>query len=240
MRRVKDVLICLLLITGTWALIEISRTARAVTRATDGLSDLALSASTTLEDIRDSAAEFRGYNKAMAAQLSDSKTQRGIGLLLRSGDDLARLIKRSNVVLEGLNDAIRITSASINERLVEHAILAIDRTSDSVNDKALAELERTLKASTSAIGDMATAIKDSSVRMDRTWDDIQGSVKGIEERIRDPRFDLIIGNINEATAHANASLMHIETKTKELIKPVSWIWRGIKSGIVVVGRIFIP
>lgn len=240
MRKVKDVLICLLLLTSIFTLVEAILAIRAVTRASDGVSFVATSMTTTLEDIRSAAAQFSQYNAAMAAQLSDPKTQRGIGLLLRSGDDLARLIKKANVVLEGLNDAIRTTSTNVNERLVEHAILAIDRTSDSVNDKALAELERTLKASTAAIGDTANAIKNTSVRLDDTWQGIQGSVRGIEERIRDPRFNLIIGNINEATAHANTSLMHIEMKTKELTKPVAWIWRGLKSGAVIVGRIFVP
>ena len=233
MRRVREVLICLLLIASIITLTEMALAIRQ-------FSLVATSAKETLLEVQSIAAAIREYHATLVGQLLDPKTQRGIGLLLRSGDDLARLIKRSNIVLEGLNDAIRTTSTNINARLVEHAILAIDRTSDSVNDKALAELERTLKASTAAIGDTANAIKDTSVRLDSTWKDVQGSVRGIEERIRDPRFDLIIGNINEATAHANASLMHIEMKTKELTRPVSWIWRGLKSGAVIIGRVFVP
>ena len=87
--------------------------------------------SITLE-ARDSLREWKSYTSELRAQANDPQVKRGIGLLLRSGDDLARIVKKANVVLEDLSDAIRTTSAHLNERTLPGLDLAINRTADKL------------------------------------------------------------------------------------------------------------
>lgn len=192
------------------------------------------------QEARDSLREWRTYTSELRAQANDPQVKRGIGLLLRSGDDLARTIKKANVVLEDLSDAIRDTSAHLNERTLPGLDLAINRTADQIHDSTLPEIARTLQAATSATESARDAIQTSSSELALSLVGVRRSVEGIEARINDPHVDAIMTNIDAATARASESLFHVEQATKRLTRPIHWFWRGLKSGAVVVGRIFIP
>lgn len=192
------------------------------------------------QEARDSLREWKTYTAELRAQANDPQIRRGIGLLLRSGDDLARTIKKANVVLETLNDAIRDTSAAINGRTLPGLDLAISRTADQIHDSTLPEIARTLQAATSATESARDAIKDTSVEINKSVITFQKSIESINIRINDSRIDSIVSNIESATNNGNKTLQHIEKKTSQLVKPIHWFWRGLKSGIVIIGRIFVP
>lgn len=192
------------------------------------------------QEARDGLREWKAYTAELRAQANDPQVRRGIGLLLRSGDDLARTVKKANVVLEDLSNAIRDTSAAINERTLPGLDLAISRTADQIHDSTLPEIARTLQAATAATESARDAIQSSSSELALSLVGVRRSVESIEARINDPHVDNILTNIDAATARASESLFHVEQATKRLTRPVHWFWRGLKSGAVVVGRVFVP
>lgn len=191
-------------------------------------------------ELTDSIYEWRAYTAKLEFQLDDPQVKRGMGLLLRSGDDLARTIKRANVTLENLNDAIRDTSSNLNDRLIPAALLAIDRTASTVNDQTLPDVDRALQSTARAAEAARDAIRDTSSEISASMVGVRKAIEGIEARVNDPRFDSILMNVDAAAGHANASLDAVEKKTKQMIKPVHWIWRGIREAAVVTGRVLIP
>lgn len=99
----REALVRLLLLSGSAACATLGW---AGVEAVASLRDLREQTGRVAARIDGMAASAEVYQAQLIHQLNDPRTQRGIGLLLRSGDDMARVVKRSAVVLERLDGAV--------------------------------------------------------------------------------------------------------------------------------------
>lgn len=166
------------------------------------------------------------YLEKQQAKFENDKTQESIGLLLRSGNDINQGIKAINETVRELRLAIRETSENINKNAIPSFTNAVELTARNLNETTIPEINKAIELFTQ---DSHSVLHESQL-----------AIEAMRFRVEDKKFDEIIENIEQATAHANESLYHVEVTTKRLTKPVHWFWRGVKTTVVVVGRIFVP
>jgi len=183
--------------------------------------------------------KWQEYSELLKAQADDPQGKRGVGLLLRSGDDLARTIKKANVTIDNLNIAITETRES-TRKVLTSADVAISNADQRINSELLPAATMAIMQTVEAVNEVSDSIKPITDQIIENLTASRRAIEALEARVKDPQYDAIIRNISAATASASETLFHVERKTKELTRPISWIWRGVRGAAVVAGRVLIP
>lgn len=234
---IKDIAMVALLVSATALSVEgylLVREARsAVKIINDGARQI-------IRDAGESMKTWKDYNISLSKQINDPQVQRGFGLLMRSGDDIAATVKKANNTLEGLNDAIRITSDNLNSRLLPGALLAINRTSDSINGQVIPQLVEVEAETARTIAGTRDQLDSIRLELLGSLGAVRVGIDRLNERISDPSVSSSMDSIASATRSIDRSAHLLETKAAQLAKPARWLWRVAREAIVIGGRIVIP
>lgn len=227
---VKQVLQCLLLAilcaVGVKAYLSIHPAQYAITRA-------GLQAEQALVETMAAVAEWKEYSRAARVQFDDPQVRRGVGLLLRSGDDLARTVKKVNGLLDDTRDAIRNTSDNINNRLVPSALVAIDRASGDIHS-TLAESDLTLRTTTLVVERVSASAEILTHQVNETLSASKRAIEALEARTTSSQLTATMFHVQQA-AEASADTAR---RVEKLTRPLAWIGGGVKKIGRCLRRIF--
>jgi methyl-accepting chemotaxis protein len=120
MERLKHILILFLCASLIWASLELGWTIRSFRQHTVPILQ---DGRTAANAVSRAAVAWQLTADRQRQQVEDPQVQRSIGLLLRTGDDLARAIKKFNLTLDTVN---RVTLPELNETVVSFRGLVLE------------------------------------------------------------------------------------------------------------------
>jgi methyl-accepting chemotaxis protein len=221
MNSVKQALHCLLLTIlcaiGVKAYLTIGPAQEAIIRAS-------LQAEQALMETRAAVAEWKEYSRAARVQFDDPQVRRGVGLLLRSGDDLARTVKKANVLLDDTRDAIRDTSENINSRLVPAALVAIEEVSGDIHN-TLDNTDRALEATIDAVEQISVHGELLTQEVNENLAASKRAIEALEARTTSPQLTATMFHVQQAAEDSALTARRVE----KLTRPLAWIGGGLKK-----------
>ncbi len=166
---------------------------------------------------------WREYSNSLKAQLEDKEVQRSIGLFLRSGDDLGRTIKKANVTLDVLQNAIRDTSDHFNGRLVPTVLVALDRASGDLR-KTLDNTDRVLESTADAVNQLSMQGNSLTREVNENLSVSKRAIEALEARANSPEVDATMYHVAKAAESSAATARRVE----KLTRPLAWIGSGVR------------
>lgn len=227
--KIKDVsisILCILLSVFAIKLISI----------TDKLSDyLDITYMTTQTAIN----EWVSYSHQLNVLISSPKTQQSIGMFLRSGDDINRLIKRANITLDNTNGLIANLDVSLNQKFIPENTKLIAKTNENLSLIA-SDMRMYLDETNDQIVLTSTNVQNVLLDSQKTIVASRDAINNISNAITDPQIKSIVNNIDKTTELAVQSMKHVEEKTYQLVKPVNIFYRVLKEVGIFAWRMFKP
>lgn len=161
------------------------------------------SASKALEQ---SAKAVQQVSEAQNKLLVDPETQKGIAVLLRQADDVARTVKKVNIILDKVNSDIL---PSANKTLVA--------TTNTINQAGatLVQTEKSIRILT-AKGEI---ILDSS----------NTSIIALQAILGHPRMQSIVDNLANTTEQSTEVLRNLDISAKEVNRAIPELLESVKS-----------
>lgn len=180
------------------------------------------------KDFQNETADLLKMKQQMIDFLSTKQTQRSLGLLVRSGDDINAMIKRMNYTLDNLDTLITRTDTNLNQNIFPNVNKAIDNTSASVQ-KTLKDLEepiqnanKLIQSATKAVDKFSKDTTDLAEAWIEASNTINTAVSDINAMVPKDSVSNIIRNLEYVTKRFG----DIEDATyAKLIKVKNWMSR---------------
>ena len=160
-------------------------------------------------------------------QADDREIQRSIGLLARSGDDLARMFKRTNGILFDLGISINQLGGLITQTekatagVTESATKLIGNADRELSESiypqievALQQMKTTSEGITKLTG-MATETAEAVTKL----------AESTQARVADPEIEKTIENLERASLASAETAERVESITR----PIRWVGIGFKK-----------
>lgn len=149
-------------------------------------------------EAKDAARAFKTVADLQAAQLTDPKTQRSLGLLLRTGDDLSRTVMKVNSALDKTNQALATVNTETLPRVnqtLDGANALILKCSDGVTlvlsdtDETIKQIRQLLqspeiKQALQGFADTATHTSGIAQNVEFTSGDLRSALPALLEQIK--------------------------------------------------------
>ena len=165
-----------------------------------------------------SAQSFQQVSESQRKLLESDSTQRSIGLLLRTGDDLNRTVKKLNVAIDGFNESLRLVNSETLPKInttIDNTNTLIFQCSDGIriiinsSDSTIQELKFLLQSEQvkAALQGMA----DTSINTALLTKELEITSVEFRELIKEflTALKIVADNSGQATAEVTMLLQRI-------------------------------
>lgn len=156
--------------------------------------------------LEQSAKAVQAVSESQNKLLLDPKTQEGIAVLLRQADDVARSVKKVNIILDNIQ---RETLPSVNTTI---------KSTDKTINQATATLKQT-EVSIARLTEKGEIVLDSS----------NVSIRELQTILAMPQLKTIVENVAKTTEQSTEVLKDLDLSAKEINLAIPELLNSVKS-----------
>ena len=190
------------LVFASWTAIEsallLHEARRSVIGVTKKVNPVLQDLQTASREVANSAKDLADTSKAQKELLTNEKTQRAIGLFLRSGDDLNRTVKKVNIALDQINydtipkfnntldstDNIINTSNKIIIKLADKTELILDDTDQAVRELNSLLADPNIRRAIEGVALAASATGHTAIAVEVTAEEVKAAIPELVNNIK--------------------------------------------------------
>jgi hypothetical protein len=213
--------------SASLTVIQIGRTASQVE---DSAREIRQGISAPLAKIDATAGNLEVVSGQIRDLIGSEKSQRSLGLLIRSGDDINRIFKRTNETLDILQEGIRNTDNELNRKTLPAATAAIQQT-EAATRQAVSTIAEIGQLAETAKGDLHSTAAALADTLDGARKSVSAAIEAIESMrvIAEGPIAESAKNVERGTLAAAETLENTRKITERWARPPRLIWSVLSS-----------